>query len=50
MDYLSVRLRDLGWTVQVPAVRAAERDEDMIHVWLDRDWPRIKKKLVAGAP
>ena len=50
VDYLSVRLRDLGWTVQVPAVRAAERDEDMIHVWLDRDWPRIKKKRAARAP
>jgi transposase len=48
--YLSTRLRDLGWTAQVPAVRAAERDEELIRAWLDRDWPRIKKKLAAGAP
>ena len=26
VDYLSTRLRDLGWTAQVPAVWAAERD------------------------
>lgn len=44
VDYLSTRLRDLGWTVQVPAVRAAERDEELIRAWLDRDWPRIQKK------
>jgi transposase len=49
-DYLSVRLRDLGWTVQVPAVRARERDEELIRAWLDRDWPRIKKRLAAAAP
>jgi putative transposase len=49
-SYLSVRLRDLGWTPQVPAVRARERDEELIRAWLDRDWPRIKKKLGARAP
>jgi transposase len=48
--YLSVRLRDLGWTAQVPAVLARERDEELIRAWLDRDWPRIKKKLAATAP
>jgi len=50
VDYLSTRLRKLGWSAQVPAVRAAERDEDLIRAWLDRDWPRIKKRLAAGAP
>jgi transposase len=49
-SYLSVRLRDLGWTPQVPAVRARERDEELIRAWLERDWPRIKKKLAARAP
>jgi transposase len=49
-SYLSVRLRDLGWTAQVPSVRARERDEELIRAWLDRDWPRIKKKLAARAP
>jgi transposase len=50
VDYLSTRLRDLGWTAQVPAVWADERDEELIQAWLDRDWPRIKKKLAARAP
>ena len=50
VDYLSTRLRDLGWSAQVPAVRAAERDEELIRAWLDRDWPRIKKRLAAGTP
>jgi transposase len=50
VDYLSSRLRDLGWTPQVPAVWAAERDEELIRAWLDRDWPRIKKRLAARAP
>jgi transposase len=48
--YLSARLKDLGWSAQVPAVRARERDEDVIRAWLDRDWPRIKKKLAARVP
>jgi transposase len=50
VDYLSTRLRDLDWTAQVPAVWAAERDEELIRAWLDRDWPRIKKRLAARAP
>ncbi len=50
VDYLSARLRDLGWTAQVPAVWAAERDEELIRAWLDRDWSRIKKRLAARAP
>ncbi len=50
VDYLSTRLRDLGWTAQGPAVWAAERDEELIRAWLDRDWPRIKKRLAARTP
>jgi transposase len=50
VDYLSVRLRELGWSAQVPAVRAAERDEEVIRAGLDRDWPRIKRRLAVGAP
>ncbi len=50
VDYLSTRLRDLGWTAQVPAVWAAERGEELIRSWLGRDWPRIKKRLAARAP
>jgi len=50
VDYLSARLRDLGWTAQVPAVRARERDEGLIRAWLDRDWPRIKKRPGVRGP
>jgi transposase len=50
VDYLSTRLRDLGWTPQVPAVWAAERDEELIRAWLGRDRPRIKERLAARAP
>ena len=32
----------LGWTVQRPARRAAERDQAAIDQWVARDWPRIK--------
>jgi len=46
--YLSVRLKDLGWSVQVPASGARERDEELIQAWLKRDWPRLKNKLAAG--
>jgi transposase len=46
--YLSVKLRELGWSVQVPEVQARERDEDVIRAWIEHDWPRIKKKLAAG--
>jgi hypothetical protein len=34
----------------VPAVRAAERDAEVIRAWLEKDWPRIKKRLAVGAP
>jgi transposase len=39
VDYLSARLRASGWSVQMPAVRARERDEELIRAWLDRAWP-----------
>src|SRR5262245_21384683 len=32
--YLSVKLRELEWSPQVPAVRARERDEELIQAWL----------------
>jgi transposase len=35
-------LRGLGWSVQRPARRATERDEDAIARWRAEDWPRIK--------
>lgn len=33
----------LGWTVQRPRRRAAERDQAAIDHWVAADWPRIKK-------
>ena len=37
----------LGWTVQRPARRAAERDQAAIDRWVARDWPRIKQQTVS---
>lgn len=41
-------LRAHGWSPQRPATRARERNEALIRAWLARDWPRIKKGLVAA--
>jgi transposase len=35
-------LRRLGWSLQRPARRAAERDEAAIARWRTQEWPRIK--------
>jgi len=35
-------LHRIGWSVQVPARRAAERDEDAIAAWREETWPVIK--------
>ena len=32
-------LHRIGWSVQVPARRAAERDEDAIAAWREETWP-----------
>jgi len=39
MDLL---LHRIGWSVQVPARRAAERDEARIAAWREETWPVIK--------
>lgn len=36
-------LRGLGWSLQRPARRARERDEQAIESWRKRSWPRLKK-------
>ncbi len=36
-------LRQLGWSVQRPAGRALERDEEAIRRWKRRRWPVLKK-------
>lgn len=42
---LGRKLRALGWSQQVPAPQARERDDELVEAWLKRDWPRIKKRL-----
>ena len=39
MDLL---LHRIGWSVQVPARRAAERDEARITAWREETWPVVK--------
>ena len=39
---VSLVLRRLGWTPQMPVHRAAERDEDAIASWRRRQWPAGK--------
>jgi transposase len=46
--YLSRWLRARGWSVQQPIAQNAGRDEELIRVWLSRDWPRIKKSAAAA--
>ena len=35
-------LRAMGWRLQPPERRAAERDEDAIARWVKSDWPRLR--------
>jgi transposase len=39
-----------GWSVQVPTVRAAERDEDAIETWKREQWPVVKRPRRSGGP
>ena len=45
-----VLLHRIGWSVQVPARRAAERDEAAVAAWQEETWPVIKGRLRARAP
>jgi transposase len=47
---LDVLLHRIGWSVQVPARRAAERDEDAIVAWREETWPVIKGRRRTWAP
>ena len=40
----------LGWSVQRPKRRAAERDQDAIDQWVKTDWPRIKQTPNGAEP
>jgi transposase len=41
-------LRAMGWSVQRPARRASERDEQAIARWVANDWPRIRQKRASA--
>ena len=47
MDLL---LHRIGWSVQVPARRAAERDEARITAWREERWPVVKEPRRTWAP
>jgi transposase len=47
MDLL---LHRIGWSVQVPARRAAERDEARVAAWREETWPVVKGQRRAWAP
>jgi putative transposase len=47
---IDVLLHRLGWTVQVPARRAAERDEEKVTRWREDTWPVIKAPRRTWAP
>src|SRR3954463_6875345 len=43
-------LHRLGWSVQVPARQAAERDEERIAAGREETWPEIKRQRRTWAP
>jgi transposase len=45
-----VLLHRAGWSVQIPARRAAERDEAAIAAWREETWPVIKGRSLTWAP
>ena len=47
---LDLLLHRIGWTVQVPARRAAERDEEKVARWREDTWPVIKARRRTWAP
>jgi len=47
MDLL---LHRIGWSVQVPARRAAERDEAAIAAWREKRWPLVKGRRRTWVP
>jgi transposase len=43
-SHVSRVLRDVGWTLQKPKLRAIQRNEPAIQKWREEEWPRIKTK------
>ena len=47
VDYL---LHRIGWSVQVPSRRAAERDDTAVAAWREETWPVVKPPRRTWAP
>jgi putative transposase len=47
---LDLLLHRLGWSVQVPARQAAERDDAAIAAWKQETWPVVKRRRRTWAP
>ena len=47
---LDLLLHRIGWSVQVPARRAAERNEAAIAAWREETWPVVKGRRRTWAP
>jgi putative transposase len=47
---LDLLLHRLGWSVQVPARQAAERDDAAIARWRQEAWPVVKRRRRTWAP
>ncbi|MEU8033626.1 winged helix-turn-helix domain-containing protein [Streptomyces sp. NPDC049099] len=47
---LDLLLHRIGWSVQVPSRKAAERNEVKIAAWKDEQWPVIKRGRRTWAP
>jgi transposase len=47
---MDVLLHRIGWSVQVPARRAAERDEAKIARWREETWPVVKGRRRTWVP
>jgi transposase len=47
---LDLLLHRIGWSVQVPARQAAERDEARIARWKEEAWPVVKERRRTWAP
>jgi len=41
-------LRQMGWSLQRPSLRAKERDEQKIRLWKSRTWTKVKKTPKTG--
>jgi transposase len=49
VDHIPRLMATLGFSVQRPERRARERDEPAIRAWIERTWPRLKKRRPGDA-